>query len=331
MTYLSYSGYKSNATCPFQYWNRYVNKTLLKIQENGVNSLYGSTIGVVFESFYRDRVWKRPEYLKVLQDLAEPILDQTIKDQLKQGRVIDWSDEKSNYPESKDGLSASQALSRGREELLRDVYESIPRGLEAIRANRFIGPLMEAEMKLDTRFGPHMIGGRADFVVQRTTPHNDLVILDGKGSRHREKYVDGTPRKKGQPVEGVQLKWYAVLYREIHKKVPDALAYVFWRYSGEQAVEWVPFDEGDLNALKDEMLSTIRRIDRNSNQIASVSSPKAQEELREELFPAQPGFHCNLCSYAEVCEKGRNYKARSQRKPRVVLPEGVDLSLGLDD
>lgn len=331
MTYLSYSGYKTNGTCQFQYWNKYVNKTRLKLQENGVNSLYGSTIGIVFEAFYRDRIWKNLDYLKALEELAEPTLDQVIKDQIKQGRVIDWFDEKSNYPKEKEGLSASQAFVQGRKELLSDVYESIPRGVDAIRSNRFVGPFMEAEMKLDTRFGPHTLGGRADFVVKRVVPHKDLVIVDGKGSRHREKYVDGTPRKKGQPVEGVQLKWYAVLYRELHNKPPDTLAYLFWRYAGKEAIEYVPFDKSDLDALKNEMLSTVRRIDRTTNQIAEVSSPQAQREMREELYPAQPGFHCNLCSYLEVCEEGRNHKARSQRKPRIELPEGVDLSLGLGD
>lgn len=335
MTYLSYSGWKGYVTCPESYWHRYVNKTVLTIPENGVNSLYGSTVGIVFEHFYRDRIWKDPNYLTTLRALGEPTLDKAIKDQIKQGRIIDFSDEKSNYPKEKDGLTPSAALQRGREEMLADVDASIIRGVNTIRENRFVGPVMEPELKLDTKFGPHIVGGRADFVIERMPPHNDIVILDGKGSRHREKYLDGKPRKKGEPVEGIQLKWYAVLYREKYGRTPNTLAYVFWRYSDEQAVEWVPFTEGDLDNLKAEILAAVKRIDRTTAQIDEVSSVQSKRELREELFPAQVGHHCTLCAYTQVCEPGKKYVAQFEgrkRRVKVTLPKGVtELSLGLDD
>jgi hypothetical protein len=317
MTYLSYSGYKSYATCPYQYWHKYVNKTTLLVPENGINTLYGSTVGIVFEAFYRDKLWKAPDCTQKLIDLAKPTLDQAIQDQTRQGRLLDWGDEKANYKNPK--------------EILADVVASIPDGVETIRQQKLVGPFMEAEMKLDFRFGRHIMGGRADFVVRRTKPHGDLLIIDGKGSKHREKYLDGKPKKKNEPVEGVQLKWYSVLYRELYGVVPDGLAYLFWRFKGDRAVEWVPFSVADLNDLKTEVLSTISRIEATSKTVAGAGHPRAREELRQELFPAQAGGHCNLCAYNTVCEEGKKVVLRTKRA-KSAIPTGVEeLALSADD
>lgn len=335
MTYLSYSGWKSYVTCPSGYWHNYVNKTKLVNPENGVNSLFGSTVGVVFEHFYRDRIFRRPDYLATLHGLAEGTLNKAISDQIKQGRVVNWSDEKSNYPKEKAGLTANQAVQVGRQELLQDVSVAIANGVNTIRTHKFVGPMMEAEMKLDARFGPHTMGGRSDFVIQRVPPFSDVVIIDGKGSKHRDKYVDGKPRKKGEPIEGIQLKWYAVLYREKYKRTPDALAYIFWRFSGDQAVDWVPFTENDLNLLKEEVMATIKRIDRSVAHLEATAGTQSRTELREELFPTQPGHHCTLCAYVEVCPDGEKYVSQFEarkRRVKITLPVGVtELSLGLDD
>jgi hypothetical protein len=320
INYVSYSGYKLYIQCPFAYWNRYVNNTTLADAENGLGTLYGSTIGLIFEAFYRDRIWKRVDYLEALQGLVEPYLKKAIKDQEKQGRIIDWSDEEATKTYKNQG------------ELVADIRDSIPRGVQTIRQNKLMGPFMEAEMKLDCRFGGYTIGGRADFVVQRTQPHGDLVILDGKGSKHRAKYVDGHALKEGAAIEGVQLKWYAFLYRERKKRTPDALGYIFWKFGGEQAMEWVPFKAMDLDDLKDEVLATLTRIDTSVSRLYSLSGkPQACEDLRQELFPAQPGDGCRLCSYVSVCEEGQK-KTKSFKRARLELPEGVnELTLGLYD
>ena len=310
MTYLSYSGFKSFSTCPYQYWHKYVNKTSVPTPENGVNALYGTVVGQVFEAFYRDRIWKNPNCVDALCALAEPTLDAAIRENVSKGRVVDWGDDKANY--------------RTRKGVLDDVLNSIPVGVETIRSNRFIGPFTEAEMKLDYRFGSHIMGGRADFTIERVAPYKDLIILDGKGSKHRDKYVDGSKRKEGRAIEGTQLKWYAALYREHYGRTPDALGYVFWRFSGDKAVEWVPFEEHDLDRLKDDVLSTIDRIDRSTREIANATSRQSKDEIRQELFPAQPGYHCNLCAYAEVCSDSKKNTRRHS------LPAEDDFSLGVE-
>jgi hypothetical protein len=310
MPYLSFSAYKLFNSCPKAYWHRYIDKTTPPKPDNCVNSLYGSTIGTVFEVFYRDKVWTRRDYEPYLQSIVEETFDSVVRGQ--RGSIVDWDDEKANY--------------HSRADLIKDVREGIPRGLQVIRQNRFIGQEAEAEMKLDTDFGPYRIGGRADFVIRRVQPHGDLVILDGKGSKWRDKYVEPT-----------QLKWYAMLYRARFGVVPDGLGFVFWRFEGEQAVQWISFTSADLDVLHHEIIDTMKRIETGTNRIASLAMmPQSAFEAREEYFPAAPSFGCNLCSYLPLCEEGlKKYgpKVRTEnpwRKPKVVLPgDGVrELSLG---
>ena len=122
-------------------------------------------MGILFERFYADKLWRRKDYADFLQSIVEETFDKAVKDQ--KGRIVDWNDEKANY--------------HSRAELLADVRETIPRGLQVIRENRFIGPQADAEVKLDWKFGPHLVGGRADFIIRRVEPHGDLVILDEIG------------------------------------------------------------------------------------------------------------------------------------------------------
>jgi hypothetical protein len=256
-----------------------------------------------------------------------------MRDVIKQGRTLDWGDEKANYKSPK--------------AILADVLQSIPDGVKAIRKHRFMGPFMEAEMKLDFKFGRHIMGGRADFVVRRAAPDKDLVIIDGKGSKHGDKYIDGKPKKKGEPLDGIQLKWYSVLYKEHYGVIPDALAYLYWRYRDEDSlaanppkkeekvlesgISWVPVSESDVSDLKTEVLSTLGRIEATSRKIQEASHPKIREELREELYPAKSAYHCNLCAFAEVCEEGKKVVLRAKRSKPSAISGVEELTLGADD
>jgi|WetSurMetagenome_2_1015567.scaffolds.fasta_scaffold363069_1 hypothetical protein len=317
LNYISYSGYKEDEKCPYAYWLKYIVRT--RAVENCINALYGTTIGTVFESFYKQQIWRDKDIVARLLELAPKHLDQAIKEARDKGRDVDWSDETANY--------------HSKEEILVDLKETIPMGVQTIRENRFVGPRMDAEFKLDFKFGKYTIGGRSDFIIQRVKPLNDLVILDGKGSKHRELYVDGHKLAKGQKVEGTQLKWYAMLYKEHTGVIPDGLGYIFWRFGGDRAIEWVEFSEPDLVRLKNEVLSAVKRLDTSTDKLdAAGRGSQAYNDLRQELFPAQPSFGCNLCAYVTICEEGKKQKQKSRPRPRLNLPEGVtELALGIDD
>ena len=310
--YLSYSGYKTYGGCPKQYWHKYVDKTTPPKPDNCVNSLYGSVVGVIFEKFYEYKWWKQDDVARFMLTKVDETLDKVISDQ--RGRVLDWSDEKANY--------------HSRSDLVEDIRSAIPRGIEIIRANRFLGPVAVPEMKLDYDYGPHRVAGRADFVIERVKPHGDLIILDGKGSKHREKYVEET-----------QLKWYAFLYRDHKGRVPDKLGFVFWRFAGEKSTLWIDYTKEDLDALKQEVLGTMDRIEKGIRRLTTLSErPKAAYEERQELFPAQPSFSCNLCPYLELCEEGsakygKKKSGGGQRRPKssTTLPGSGVRELSLDD
>lgn len=296
--YLSYSGHKTYKECPRQYWHRYIGKTKLPTPDNRVNALYGSAVGTIFEAFYNEKVWAKPNVRLNLESRVDPVLGEIVQRESRDG-TFDWKDPKANY---KSLLSVKN-----------DVLESIPRGIAIIKYHKLLGPKADAEVKLDTPIEGHQFGGRADFIIQRTKPHNDLVILDGKGSRHRDKYVD--PQ---------QLWWYAMLYRRHHTNLPDRLGFIFWRQDPEKSLDWVNFSAKDLDALQAGVLDSIRDIE--SGKVRLTGLQNAQEVLAalKELFPTFVGSKCGLCAFLVVCVEGQAYKAM---KPPTALQSGA----GVDD
>jgi hypothetical protein len=297
--YLSYSGYKTYHSCPRSYWHRYVGKTKLAVPDNRVNMLFGSAVGTIFEAFYNDKVWKSANVSQALDTLVEPTVQRIMQEEMRRGGMFNWSDPKANY-HSVDSMFDA-------------VRKAVPNGLAIIKLHRLLGPVAEAEMKLDSEVRGHILGGRADFVIERTSPHGDLVILDGKGSKHREKYVDG-----------MQLRWYAMLYRYRFGKVPDRLGFVFWRYPPGKSLDWEPFTPEGLTDLSINAIETIVRIEEGQ------ASLRGEAPSGNGAFAAVPEKqHCNLCSFMPVCPEG----AVVTKSPMALAPGGVaveDVFLDVD-
>lgn len=284
--YLSYSGFKSFSSCPRMYWHQYVGKTKLEIPDNKVNSLYGTVVGNLFETFYVRRLWRETGVEARMLSLVDGHYEAAFARENRDGGIR-WKadDEKANYSSP--------------EELLEDVRSTVPRGLRIIRHHRLLGPEQsEAEVKLDHMVDGHIIGGRADFLIKRIAPHHDLVLLDGKGSKWRDKYVD--PR---------QLKWYAMLHHLKHGFLPDKLGFVFWKFEPERALDWVDFTVADLLELQNTVIGAMREID------------TAKAEGGNELFPVSPGDRCRLCAFRPVCPDGERFV--SIRAP-VIVGAGVE-------
>lgn len=306
--YLSFSGFKTYSQCPKQYWHKYVDKTTPPNPDNCVNALFGSTVGVLFEYFYAREYWRLPDVEQRMKNEASEVLDKVIRED-QRGKILDWNDEKANY-NNRDGL-------------VEDIQLAIPRGLQIIRENRFLGPVSIAEMKLDYKYGNHMVGGRADFVIERSK-EKDILILDGKGSKHGKKYVEDS-----------QLKWYAFLYEQHKGRLPDKLGFVFWRFEGQKAVHWIDVDRADILSLRDEVLGTMDRVEKSVRHLTVLSeSPKSHFEAREEYFPAQPSFSCNLCSYLPLCDDGKKATRTNgfgSKTPKATIPGSGVRELSLDD
>ena len=174
--YISYSGHEKWAACRFAYWNEYINKTLLPSTDDRLGSIYGSVVGTLFEDFYTLRLWSQPNAQAALLSRVPAMVDRIIREQTtpskgRPGGVLKWKGESPG--QNPKGMYVSK------KDLIEDVEDTVPRGIRIIRRHRLLGPMADAEYKLDYTQDGNIIGGRADFIIQRIAPDSDLVIIDG--------------------------------------------------------------------------------------------------------------------------------------------------------
>jgi hypothetical protein len=157
---------------------------------------------------------------------------------------------------------------------------------------------------LDTVKDGHEVQGRADFIIKRIKPYDDLVILDGKGSKHREQYVDKE-----------QLIWYAYLYQRRNNRLPERLGFIFWRFEPTEAVDWLDFSSFDVASLSEDIDTTLSSIEHKKNLLKSANT-EAKLDLARELFPVQPEkFQCKFCRFSSVCIEGQIVLNPNKLKP----------------
>lgn len=300
--YLSYSGWNLHRGCDGAYWHRYINKTKTP-PDNRVNMLYGESVGILFEKFYTDRLWKglkTPEEVTAkLLARVDQTMDAIVQKESMRGGIWDWT-QKNLKPGN-----------RSFEEVKAEVKETIPRGVAIIRHHRLLGTKTGAEVKLDVTIGGARLGGRADFLIGRTQPHNDLVLIDGKGSRYRDKYVSRS-----------QLVWYAMLHQELRGHLPDKLGFLFWRYEPEESMDWVEFTQKDIDILKETVLDSIKKIEDGKRQMLKQPG----EATLKAVFPVKPGSDCKFCSYLTGCPQGQAFLEK-----KAPVPEGIGVEdIGLE-
>lgn len=284
------------------YFWRYVSKTPPPEPENKVNSLYGSIVGVLFEEFYKHKMWNSSTIVADMLGQVDRVAATVCASELKKG-LLDFTVKASNYA----------SLEAVKEE----VRETIPRGLRSIKAHRFVSTGAQAEVVLDWTYmsgsTKHIVGGRADFIMRRPAPLSDLVILDGKGSRHFGKYV-----------EPDQLLWYGALYKQKFGVYPDQLGFLFWRAEPDQSLCWVVWGPVDADRVLASAVRTIAEIvelraglseepyEKNRDPKAKEESAQAWRQVNKDVLPlVEERFaprahsqHCRLCPYKTVCAAG---------------------------
>ena len=296
--YLSFSGFKKMDECAYSYWNGYVNKTKIEgVVDDRLGSIFGSVIGAVFEDFYNMRLWKAPEPRAAVYARVEPNLTKVLHEETtttsewRKAGVLLWRGD--GEGQSPKGLYADRA------ELEADIRDAVGRGISAIKHDRLLGPRADAEVKLDYTVKGHKLGGRADFIIKRVRFH-DLCIIDGKGSKWRDKYVDLR-----------QLLWYGMLYKLRTGEVPDKLGYLFWKFSPPESLDWMDFSPEDLDEMLATVLATIKKIGELKASLPAspsfeaarkvfmpIADTKAKREAKEQA--------CRFCVYATeaVCPGG---------------------------
>lgn len=300
--YLSYSGWKKYTDCAFLYWLSYVAGIDPPGVDDRLGSIYGSSVGKLFEDFFNEELYRRPGSEQVVlsrvdSTVASVIKRETSPNRGRPGGVLLWKGKgpghnpKGMYP-NVDALKA-------------DVRDGVSLGFRIIRFYRLLGAGARAEVKLDSVISGHMIGGRADFIMVRVKPHGDEIILDGKGSKWREAYTD---RK--------QLLWYALLFRAKNGRLPDNLGFVFWRYPPPKSVDWVEVREKEIDALQDQVLEDVAQIEKDVERLQGAPLTRARQVFlpiagREGEDPERAINACRFCSYAidEICPEGAKVNA----------------------
>lgn len=293
-SYLSFSGYQRAEGCLYAYWHGYVGFTPHP-PDDRLGSIYGTVVGRLFEAFYRDQLWRLPGARDAMASMAVDMVDTVLAEEQsprkgKPGGIIVWRDD----------------LYASRDALIQDVQASIPRGLATIKMHRLLGLDAQAEVKLDSDIEGRRVGGRADFVMTRIAPHRDLVIIDGKGSRKRDRYVHLT-----------QLQWYALLHQQKFKRLPDRVAFVYWHFDPPSNIDWFEVTQADVDRLKAHILKVMQSLEERA---AQTGASKALPVVREAYPPAAKMANCRFCPYATeaVCPEGREVvlKAEAQAKAR---------------
>ncbi len=264
---ISYSGFKLYDSCPLAYKFRYI------LKERGVfdpkNTMYGSIIGKLFEWFYQDSIWKHPDPAQVLLSRAEEAIDEVF---LNEG-----------YTKRSDPSYESQ--------IREDLKKYVPLGVNIIREHKFLTPRSAAEVDLTTNYKPESsditirLVGRADFIHY---PESGPLILDGKASKHREKYVDKR-----------QLIWYATQHYLKYHVAPVQIGFLFWSFP-DNPLSYVAYTSDDMRNCLSTVVDTAK----------SVISGE---------FEAKPSGQCHRCDYYSKCSSGQEYtaKRRSETSPKV--------------
>lgn len=292
--YISYSGHSIYQSCRKSYYLGYIAKVVLQVPDNRVNMLYGDAVGKLFERFYRDELWRSNVTAKLLA-LVKPTLDKIIASETRKGGVFDWKD------------STLKAGSRSLSEVTQEVIETIPRALSSIRHHWLVGLDAQAELSLDTEVDGHTIGGRADFVMTRGRT-NDLVLVDGKGSRYRDSYTDHR-----------QLRWYSMLYNLKFGRIPDKLGFLYWRSPPEESMDWSTVTPAQLSDLREAVLETVGEIEEGQRRVA------AGEPVFSVFFPTPSTSGCKFCKFRHQCTEGKKVLSEEFKVERAeARSRGVD-------
>lgn len=307
--YLSYSGYHCfHGTvedevlvpgCPHKYWHQYVNHTDPGEPEDRLGSVFGSSIGELFDGFYKDKLWRAPDkVISVLNSRIGAVVDKVI---LKETTATDVTPAgKLRWRGENDPNLNPRGMYANREELIADLMDTLPLGVRSIQHHRLMGPRIDTELKLNFKLpSGDTLGGRADLIVKRVPPQSDLLIVDGKGSKYRNKYVDST-----------QLYWYSMLFNLWSKKenkgpsLPDKAAFLYWRLPAEESFEEVTITQDCVDELRtsvDETLNLIKSLEKrlpnkpDLEQVAGVFEPNPNKQ------------NCQFCRYLKMCPSGQKF------------------------
>lgn len=246
------------------------------------HAIMGIAIQYAVEKMYNGELYKNPEsLLETMQSMAR---EKFLELESNPSNHINWNNARIT-----------------REEAIQVVEDGVLGYLKTMKAHRFLGPYSRAEVNIFGWINKWTsIGGRADTIIRRDD--TGITILDGKNTKWKMKYTDPD-----------QLRWYALLFKLSYKKLPDRLAFVWYRFPhgsvtvledgtevAETGVEWVEFDDGDLEGLAHRVLEVKKKM------------------FKKKFEPIPVPNNCRLCDFEPVCEARQTQRAAnaSKRRPK---------------
>lgn len=266
--WLSYSAYSQYKKCPKNYDLQRITKKPPPVKDSKHNAIVGTVVQQVFEDFYNQEVWrKKAQTSEVLLAKGEEYLWQYMEKE-----YVNFDDPRCRFA--------------GPTEPLNEILQIIPKVLTGIKREKFIGPYAKSEIKLRVRFGlEDFLLGYVDFIIRKKD--GTLLLLDGKASKHREKYIDET-----------QLHYYALMFFLRYKKLPDKMGFFYYRFADdpEKAMDWIPIDKAKIRDLRKDIEEVLYQI--KKKQFTATPSTKS----------------CQWCPYQTVCSERLGQKRANQQK-----------------
>lgn len=240
------------------------------------DALIGTVIQYAVERLYNDKLWKDPANLMVkLENIVSDYFHEAQK-----SRYINWS------------------FSPSASEMLETCMAGVRGYIKTLKHHALIGEYTKAEKFLMGFLQDFPIAARVDVLISREPKPGRLnpgvTIIDGKNSKHKDKYTDPG-----------QLIWYALCYYLQYKKLPDRLGFAYYRYpygtpiedsdEVETGISWVSFDQEDVRNLARKAI-------------------EARESILAREFEATPQpSYCRWCPWESVCEPRQEQKATNSR------------------
>jgi len=286
--WLSYSGFDTYKKCPKKYHlSRVLKEDPPGLPESRHNALVGSVVQRVYEDFYNKEVWRAG------QGTSQRLLD------LTHTYFYEWLGERDDKNNLKNPVNWRDPSCRmTQEEALALCKEMVIKTLTAIKREKLLGPYAQSEVVMRVQFqGNYYLYGKVDFLIRKAD--GTILLLDGKASKHRDKFVDKD-----------QVLFYGMAFHLQHFKIPDKMGFLYYHFADdpELSLEWVPSGKEEFERINLDLLNAFGGI-------------------RRKEFKATPTpSYCKYCPWEAVCperQAQKNERANTIRENRVAKGEPV--------
>lgn len=270
---LSYSSYRTYLDCPRKF---HLTDTGVEAPEK--KSKYFALYGMLVESFFKQYV---NEMLPKGINPSERDIDYTMKSiwqYILNREYVDWEE---------------PWVKQTQQQIYSDAYTDVLKNISAntfwSRAKSEINIVINLKKSLDE------LSCRLDFIVENED--GTIDIIDGKGTRKMDKNVDTE-----------QLYFYALMYLLRHRKVPDRIGFLYYRY---QLLKYVDINYDIIMSFKNKLAIVKETIKKDTEFKAKVKISK----------------QCKWCAYKMDCKDYIKEKSQRAKKRAIEIPELSDVGV----